>query len=63
MMPRRVVAHVISEESLDERQLVGPQVRLIKVGEQPLPVAPGVVVLWVYSEYLLVECQFWRRLA
>jgi len=56
MMPRRVVAHVISEESLDERQLVGPQVRLIKVGEQPLPVAPGVVVLCVYLEHLLVEC-------
>lgn len=56
MMPCRVVAHVIREESLDERQLAGPQVRLINVGEEPLPVAPSMVVLRVCLEYLFVEC-------
>lgn len=33
MVPRRVVAHVLREESLDERQLTGPQFRLVKVGD------------------------------
>jgi hypothetical protein len=56
MMPCRVVAHVVREESLDERQLAGPQVPLIKVGEEPLPVAPSMVVLRVCLEYLFVEC-------
>jgi hypothetical protein len=56
MVPRRVVAHVIREESLHERQLASPQIRLIKVGEQPLPVAPSMVVLRVCLENLFIEC-------
>jgi hypothetical protein len=56
MMPCRVVADVVRKESLDERQLTGPQVRLIKVGEEPLPVAPSMVVLRVCLEHLFVEC-------
>jgi len=33
------------------------------VGEQPLPVAPSVIVLRVCLEYLFVECQFWHGVA
>jgi len=50
MMPSRIVTDVLSEESLDEWQLTSPQLLLIKVSEQPLPVAPGVIVLCVRFE-------------
>jgi len=63
MVPRRVVANVVGEEPVDERQFVGPQLLLIEVREQPLPVAPGVVVLRIGLEYLLVESKFRRGVA
>ena len=50
VMPSRVVADVLGEEALDELQLTGPQLRLIKVSKQPLPVAPGVIILGVCFE-------------
>ena len=63
MVPCRVVANVVREEPVDERQFVGPQLLLIEVREQPLPVAPSVIVLRICLEYLLVESQFRRGVA
>lgn len=55
MVPCGVVANVVREEPIDERHFVSPQYILIEVCEQPLPVAPSVVVLRIDLEYLLVE--------
>jgi len=59
MVPRRVIPHVVVEKPPDEGQLTRPQLGLVKVREQPLPVAPGVVVLRVGLEHFLVERQLW----
>ena len=58
MVPRRIVANVVREQPVDERHFVSPQLFLIEVREQPLSVAPSVVVLRIDLEYLLVEGQF-----
>ena len=50
VMPRRVVAHVVLEHLLGVAQLARPEGVLVEVGEQPLAIGPGVVVLRVDLE-------------
>lgn len=49
-MPRRVVAQVVVQHTFYERELTAPQRVVVEVGEDPLSVRPGVVVLGVDLE-------------
>ena len=50
MVPRRVVAQIAVQHAFYERELTAPQRIVVEVGEDPLPVRPGVVVLGVDLE-------------
>lgn len=50
VMPRRVVPHVRKKKVVGVRKLVVPEVGVVQVGQKPLAVAPGMVVLGVHAE-------------
>ena len=58
VMPRRVVAQVVVQHGFYKRELTAPQRIVVEVGEDPLPVRPGVVVLGVDLEGVGNEREF-----
>ena len=62
MVPRRVIPHILVQHALHERDLALPHLCAIEVREDPLPVAPRVVVLRIDGERVLDERQLRRGL-
>jgi len=58
VMPRRVVAQIAVQHAFYERELTAPQRIIVEVGENPLPVRPGVVVLGIDVEGVGDEREF-----
>lgn len=58
VMPRRVVAQIAAQHAFYERELTAPQRVVVELGENPLPVRPGVVVLSIDVEGVGDEREF-----